>query len=388
MPFDPAKPYNDLPDLPPPFEVETKAVLKACIEARAELGRLNTEARLLPNPSILINSISLLEAKDSSEIENIVTTADELFRQAQIEDAQGDPATKEALRYRTALFEGYQSLRERPICTATAVRICRTLKGTDIDIRKTPGTTLKNDRSGEIIYTPPIGEDLLRRKLANWERFIHETTEIDPLVRLAMQHYQFEAIHPFSDGNGRTGRVLNILFLIEQKLLDLPIIYLSREILKTRNSYYDGLLKVTQHQDWENWITYVLELIAWSAARSTNRVLEMRTLMLHTELHMRRFAPKIFSRELSDVLFEQPYCRIGDLVRTGIAKRQTASAYLKTLVGLGILREIKIGTEKLFVHTKMHQLLANQEHMITEYAGNASATPKLLFPPPPTARTS
>ena len=388
MSFDPTKPYNDLPDLPPPMEVETKAVLKACIEARAALARLNAEARLLPNPSILINSITLLEAKDSSEIENIVTTEDELFRQAQLGDAQGDPATKEALRYRTALYDGFKSLQERPISTGTAVRICRTLKNTDIDIRKTPGTTLKNDRTGEIIYTPPIGEDVLRRKLANWEWFIHEATDIDPLVRLAIQHYQFEAIHPFADGNGRAGRVLNVLFLIEQKLLDLPIIYLSREILKTRDVYYEGLLNVTRHQDWDNWITYILEIVAWSAVHSSRRILEMRTLMLHTEAYMRQRAPKLYSRELADVLFQQPYCRIGELVRAGIAKRQTASAYLHALTDLGILREIKIGTEKYFVHTKLQQLLANEQHLITSYAANALARPNLLFPLATTSQTA
>lgn len=388
MLFHPTKPYNDLPDLPPPVEVETKAVLKACIEARAALARLNAEAQLLPNPSILINSITLLEAKDSSEIENIVTTEDELFRQAQLGDARGDPATKEALRYRTALFEGFESLAERPICTATAVRICRTLKGADIDVRKTPGTTLKNDMTGEVIYTPPIGEDVLRSKLANWERFIHEATGLDPLVRLAIQHYQFEAIHPFSDGNGRTGRVLNILFLIEQKLLALPIIYLSREILKTRNDYYDGLLSVTRDQDWEGWISYVLELITWSAVHSSTRVWQLRALMLHTEVYLRQRAPKIFSRELSDVLFQQPYCRISDLVSAGIAKRQTASTYLKSLVALGILSEIQIGTEKFFVHTKLRQLLANEEHRIMEYSSNALAPPALLFPPTPTAQSA
>ncbi len=218
----PDKPHNQLPPLPPPQELESRAALKACITARAALAELKQAAELIPNQTMLFNTIPLLEAKDSSEIENIVTTTDKLFQRAQTDrHGQAAPATKEVLRYRSALHRGYQSLKERPLCTATAVEICRTLKAVNMDIRKTPGTQLENDKTGEIIYTPPEGEALLRDMLANWERFIHNEVDIDPLIRMAVAHYQFEAIHPFSDGNGRTGRVINILFLILQTMAPL-----------------------------------------------------------------------------------------------------------------------------------------------------------------------
>ena len=225
--WNPEQPHNQLPALPPAHELETRAALKACIEARAALAELKQAAQLIPNQTMLINTIPLLEAKDSSEIENIVTTTDQLFQYAQGHD-NADPATKEALRYRTALHQGFQSLKVRPLCTATAVDVCRTLKGVDMDIRRTPGTQLANDRTGEVVYTPPEGEARVRDMLADWERFLHNETELDPLIRMAVGHYQFEAIHPFTDGNGRTGRVLNILYLIQEELLNLPILYLGR----------------------------------------------------------------------------------------------------------------------------------------------------------------
>jgi Fic family protein len=206
-------------------DLESRAVLKACIVARAAIAELKAAGRLIPNQGALINTIPLLEAQASSEIENIVTTTDQMFLFDGVNDNDADPATKEALRYRTALWEGYQALAARPLSTNTAIQVCRVIKGVDMDIRRTPGTTLTNDRTGQVIYTPPEGEPLLREKLANWERWMHGTLpgteDIDPLVRMAAGHYQFEAIHPFSDGNGRTGRVINLLFLVEQQLLDM-----------------------------------------------------------------------------------------------------------------------------------------------------------------------
>ncbi len=387
MTFDPTKPFNDLPDLPPPGEIETKEVLKICIEARAALAAVDAEARLLPNPDVLINSMSLLEAKDSSEIENIVTTQDELFKQAQLGDERMDSATKEALGYRAALFEGWKSLQEHPLSTRTAVRVCQRLKGADFDIRKVPGTTLKNDRTGEVIYTPPVGEDLLRAKLANWEKFIHEATHLDPLVRLAIQHYQFEAIHPFIDGNGRTGRILNVLFLIEQGLLHYPIIYLSREIMAERDVYYMGFQDVTQDSAWQDWVEFFILLVQASAMRSLLTINQIRVLSIHTQVFLRNAAPKLAFREMVDLLFEQPYCRISTVVEKGIAKRQTASEYLQRLVALGVLSELKVGNEKLFVHGKLRQLLAGDAANIICYKPNALMPEQPLFPDA-TARTS
>ena len=196
---DPTKPYNDLPSLPPQADIETKVILKQCITARGALAELKQAGELIPNQAILINTIPLLEAKDSSEIENVVTTTDKLFRFAQVDSTKADPATKEALRYRTALYEGYRSLKNKPLNTNTAISVCRTILGVDTDVRRVPGTALANNVTGEVIYTPPEGEDLLRKKLANWEEFQHDRQDIDPLIRMAVAHYQFEAIHPFTE---------------------------------------------------------------------------------------------------------------------------------------------------------------------------------------------
>lgn len=381
MPFDPAQPYNDLPDLPPPGEIESRAVLKSCIEARAALARLDAEARQLPNPDILIGSLTLFEAKYSSEIENIVTTDDKLFQQSQLRDTEADPATKEALRYRDALYSGYRKLATQPVSTRLAIETCSIVKGYEAEIRRVPGTTLTNKSTGKVIYTPPVGADLIARKLANWERFIHEATDLDPLVRLAIQHYQFEAIHPFTDGNGRTGRLLNILFLIEQKLLSLPILYLSREILETRKTYYWLLEDVTRHGAWGDWIEYILLSISISAIGTERKIHQFVKLSLHATSYLRMVAPKLASRELLDVVFSQPYCRISDIVDAGIAKRQTASEHLKALVTLGVLSEIKIGREKLFLNIKLRELLTTDGEGITEYSRNALQASKPLFPP-------
>ncbi len=362
------QPWNQLPPLPPAVELETKAVLKQCITARAALAELKQAAELIPNQTMLINTIVLLEAKDSSEIENIVTTTDELFQYAQGGDNLANAATKEALRYRTALYRGYQSLAARPLCTATAVEVCRTIKAADLDIRRTPGTQLINDRTGEVIYTPPEGEACLRELLANWERFLHNQTDLDPLIRMAVGHYQFEAIHPFSDGNGRTGRVLNILLLIQTELLALPILYLSRHIIAHKADYYRLLLDTTRTGQFGPWIIFMLQAVEETAKWTTGKIAAIRKLAEHTTEHVRERLPKIYSRELVDVIFEQPYCRIGNLVEKNIAQRQSASRYLKELTAIGVLREVQAGKEKLFIHPKLMQLLGRDGNVFAPYA--------------------
>lgn len=362
----PEKPHNQLPALPPAHEMETRAVLKACIEARVALAELKQAAELIPNQSMLINTIPLLEAKDSSEIENIVTTTDQLFQYAQGQD-NADPATKEALRYRTALHQGFQSLKVRPLCTATAVDICRTLKGVDMDIRRTPGTQLANDKTGAVVYTPPEGEARLRDMLGNWERFLHNQTELDPLIRMAVGHYQFEAIHPFTDGNGRTGRVLNILYLIQEELLNLPILYLSRHVIAHKADYYRLLLDVTRDEAWEPWVLFMLQAVADTSKWTTGKIAAIRALAEHTTEHVRARLPKIYTRELVDVIFEQPYCRIGNIVDKGIAQRQAASRYLHELAELGVLREMPAGKEKLFIHPKLMLLLSRDGNEFQAY---------------------
>lgn len=352
MNWDPETPYNALPILPPDLErIETRSVLKACIRARAAIAELKTAGELIPDQGLLINILPMLEAKDSSRIENIVTTSDQLFQYADRADG-ADPATKEALRYRTALYDGYTHLDAYPLCTNTAVAICTKLRAVQTDIRKTPGTVLR-DQNNNVVYTPPVGEDCIRNLLANWEQFIHGDDDLDPLVKMAIAHYQFECIHPFHDGNGRTGRILNILYLIQSELLSLPILYLSRFILERRDDYYALLRKVTEEGDWESWILFMLEAVERTSRWTTDKIAVIRALMTETIEYVREKLPKIYTHELVQALFAQPYCRIDNLVARGVAKRQTASTYLKNLVEIGVLEEMSVGREKLYINTRL-----------------------------------
>jgi len=362
----PDKPYNDLPRFPPAIELETKRVLKQCIGARAALGELKKAAELIPNPAMLINTLPLLEARASSEIENIVTTADKLFRHLQA-DSGADSATREALRYRQALLEGVAALRNRPLTTRAAESICTQIKGVEMSVRKVPGTALANDATGEVVYTPPEGEGRIRDLLANWERFLHEEDALEPLVRMAAAHYQFEAIHPFTDGNGRTGRVLNSLFLVEQGLLPLPILYLSRYIIANKADYYRLLLAVTREGAWEQWLLYMLRAVEDTATWTTAKIGAIRNLSDETAGHVRAKLPKIYSHELVNVIFEQPYCRIANLVQARIAERQAAARHLKALVSIGVLVEQPFGREKLFVHPKLMNLLTRDGNAFDPY---------------------
>lgn len=366
MTWKPEQPYNDLPLLPPEIELETKPVLKSCIEARAALAELKQAAELIPNQAMLINTLPILEAKDSSEIENIVTTTDKLFQYAN-SDTQADPATKEALRYRTALYESWRTLSNRPINTNMAEQICSRIHNVDMTVRKVPGTKLANDKTGKIIYSPPEGERLLRDLLGNWEKALHEQPSLDPLIRMAMMHYQFEAIHPFTDGNGRTGRILNILYLVQEELLTLPILYLSRYIIQHKDEYYSNLLAVTREQAWEAWILYILEAVKTTAKWTTEKIMAIRDLSAHTAEYVRDQLPKIYSRELIDTIFAQPYCRIANLVEADIAKRQTASEYLKKLDSIGVLKELRVGRERLFVHPKLMALVMQDDNGYSMY---------------------
>lgn len=365
--WQPDQPYNDLPPLPPKSEMESKAILKQCITARAAVAELKQAAELIPNQAVLINTLPLLEARASSEIENIVTTTDKLFQHLRNED-QADPATKEALRYSRALFEGYQALNKTPLNTRTAEEICTQIKGVRMNVRRTPGTALANDATGEVVYTPPEGEQRLRDLLANWERFLHNEVELDPLIRMAVGHYQFEAIHPFMDGNGRTGRIVNSLFLIQENLLTLPILYLSRYIIQNKADYYRLLLDVTRKQAWEPWILYVLQGVEETAVWTGAKIAAMRALFEHTTEHVRTNLPKVYSHELVSLIFELPYCRISSLTEAGIAKRQTASQYLKQLVEIGVLAEVPVSKEKLFIHPKLMQLLTRDGNDFKPYS--------------------
>jgi Fic family protein len=367
--FDPKTPYNDLPDLPPPLElIETTEILKTCIQSRVALAELKQAAELIPNAAVLVNALPLLEARASSEIENIVTTTDKLFEFADIAEDKADAATKEALRYRTALYEGSKMVQRGMLTTDMAIHICSTIKGIDLDIRAESGTTLSSRMTGEVIYTPPVGQKLLQEKLDNWADFMHNCVEVDPLVRMAVQHYQFEAIHPFTDGNGRTGRILNILFLLQHELLNSPILYLSRYIIQNKADYYRLLRGVTNDQAWSDWIMFILKGVEDTCNWTTEKIKAIRELMEHTAQFTQSSLPKIYSWELVELLFKQPYCRIHNLVDAGIAKRQTASVYLKQLCEIGILKEIKSGRENIFVHPKYIELLTGEENVWVYYA--------------------
>jgi Fic family protein len=368
--FDPKVPFNELPELPPPLElIETTEILKTCIKSRVALAELKQAAELIPNSAVLVNALPLLEARASSEIENIVTTTDKLFEFADIAEDKADAATKEALRYRSALYEGSKMVKRGMLTTDMAIHICSTIKGMELDIRAESGTTLKSRMTGEVIYTPPEGQKLLQSKLDNWADFMHKQIEIDPLVRMAIQHYQFEAIHPFADGNGRTGRILNILFLVEHGLLSSPILYLSRYIIQNKVDYYRLLKAVTHDQNWHDWIMFILRGVEETCNWTTDKIKAIRELMEHTAEYTQSSLPKIYTWELVELLFKQPYCRIGNLVDAGIAKHQTASTYLKQLCEVGILKEVKSGRENIFVHPKYIELLTGEENVWVYYAG-------------------
>ena len=354
--YHPEKPYNDLPLLPPKIELETKKVLKQAIAATRVLAELKGRADEIPNQSMLVNAITLQEAKDSSEIENIVTTQDNLYQAFSANTNTTDAQTKEVLRYRQALWEGYNNLNKRPLSTNTFISIVQTIKENDAGIRKTMGTKITSNRT--TIYTPPEGEQTIRDLLKNLENFIHDANGIDDLIRLAVMHYQFEAIHPFPDGNGRTGRVLNILYLVEKGLLDAPILYLSKYIIENKNDYYQKLRGVTERQDWEAWVLFMLEGVEETAAYTLQKINAINALMEETILLAKEKLPnRVYSKELIELLFEQPYCKVKFLVDKGIAKRQTAAEYLQELEKIGILSSQKLGVENLFLNVGLFEIL-------------------------------
>jgi Fic family protein len=360
MPFNPLKPYNDLPPLPPRADFETKEVLKKAIAAGRSIGELKGLGGLIPNQSMLVNTLILQEARASSEIENIITTNDALFRALTAGSADIDPATKEVLRYREALWTGFEALEKKPrITTALCVAAAQTLTGDSRGIRNQPGTVIANRATGAVIYTPPDGKSLILKKLKELEKFIHADNGIEPLVKLALMHYQFETIHPFFDGNGRTGRIANILFLVQQELLDLPVLYLSKYIIERKPDYYRFLRNVTEKAEWEPWIIFMLEALLQTAGFTRRRILDIRALLDETLERAKRELPeRVYSKELIEILFRQPYTKGQFLVDAGIAERQTAAEYLKELEKTGILRSVKLGRENLYLNVRLFDLLA------------------------------
>ena len=368
--LDPKRPF-DLPPLlrgsVPMGEWESVEVLRACIKANKALAGLKEAAALLPNPDVMLSSLVLLESQASSEIENIVATADALFQYAARDPATADRAVKETLQYRESLYHGLDQLRTRPLATTLIEEICSLTKGMEMRVRKVPGTALVNARTQETIYTPPQGEALLREMLADWERFCHaeETDdlrggEIDPLVRMAVLHYQFEAIHPFLDGNGRVGRVLNLLYLVDKGLLASPVLYLSRYILKHRSRYYALLLAVSREgtaQAWQAWLLYMLEAVRETAVWTLEKIKAIARLMHSTHEQIQRDTKLGNQKSLVELIFRLPYCRVADVVQARIAQRQTAAVYLQTLVGTGLLQMQANGREKLYLNHRLIDLL-------------------------------
>ncbi|HJW74580.1 MAG TPA: Fic family protein [Thermoleophilia bacterium] len=358
MTFHRDRPHNALPKLPPKAELETKRVLKKLIGARTALAELKETGKLLPNQAVLIQTIGLQEAKLSSEIENVVTTHDALFRALADATKPTDPATKEVLAYKDALWRGYHVVKveRRPLSTPLFEELVGTIKGAAIGVRKVPGTKLANT-AGEVIYTPPEGEPRLRELLANLEKFIHADDELDPLVRLAVMHYQFEAIHPFSDGNGRTGRILNILFLVEKGLLDIPVLYLSRYILEHKTDYYRGLRAVTEEGAWERWVLYMLDAVESMARLTRERMLAILELLEQTRALVQEQLPKIYSKDLVEALFRYPYTKISFLEQAKLGNRITVTRYLRELVRIGVLEQSKVGRDLYFLNKPFWRLL-------------------------------
>jgi len=346
-----------LKNLPPTKDVETKRVLKKAILANRALAKLNGVAKIIPNSQILINSLVMQEAKDSSEIENIVTTHDELYR-ASVESAALSSNTKEVQNYSKALLHGFELVKSnRLLLKKYIVEIQKILEQNDAGIRRQAGTTLKNEQTGEVVYAPPQDFETIDLLMSELERYMNEPNELDPLVNMAMIHYQFESIHPFYDGNGRTGRIVNILYLIQQELLDLPILYLSSYIIKTKSDYYKLLHEVRTKDNWEEWILYMLEGVEVTALATIELINNIDQLMEKIKEVIQNRLPKIYSKDLVEVLHMHPVTKIEFLVDILGLHRETASKYLKELEGIGVVQSLKIGKTKYFVNVELFALL-------------------------------
>lgn len=352
-------PANDLAPLPPTVDIETKQVLRKAISANAELARLNGYCSLLPNVSILLNTIVLKEARASSEIENIITTQDALYEALASDPNQIDSETKEVLNYRSATWKGFSLVSESGlITTRTITSIQEELEGNNAGIRRLPGTALLNESTGTVVYTPPDNERPIRDLLSNLEEYINTEHDTDCLIKMAVIHYQFESIHPFYDGNGRTGRILNVLYLVKEHLLASPILYLSRYIIRNKPAYYDLLQRIRTANAWEEWILFMLTAVEETARLTLETIQQIVELMEATAEQARAQLPKSsYSRELIDLLFAQPYVKIGHLVENRIAERRTASKYLKQLEQIGVLESYKAWKETIYINTRLMELL-------------------------------
>lgn len=360
--FDKDKPYNSLPNLPPKVNLETVEILKITIKANKLLAELKGYCQTLPNPNLLLNTIVLQESKESSAIENIVTTQDELYKETlRTSENIKNAAAKEVIQYREAMYWGLEQMQKTGIITTNLlVGVMQRLRDTNENIRNNPGTKLANPTNQQIVYTPPEGETIIREKLKDLEKFMNddEFSNLDGLIKMAIIHYQFEAIHPFSDGNGRTGRILNVLYLINQNLIGLPVLYLSYYIIQNKSDYYRLLREVTEKGNWVDWVTFIVKGVGETAALTLQKINAILELKAASEELIKNALKASYSRELCDLLFSYPYIKIKILEENNIAKRQTASDYLKKLESAGLLDSIKIGKETYFINKGLMAILS------------------------------
>lgn len=358
MAYDPTIPNNDMAPIPV-AKLETPATLKKAISASRSLASLQAAGPLIPNQIVLLRAILLQEARASSEIENVVTTNDAMYRALEYNRDHSDPATREVLRYGDALWQGYRDHESnQPIRPSLMIRLVQILKGAEVNVRIGEGCQIVNDRTREVIYTPPVGKDRILSLLDDLCRFMLEDQDIDPLIKMAAAHRQFEAIHPFPDGNGRTGRVLNLLFLVQSELLSVPILYLSGYIVRHKSRYYTLLREVTESENWEEWICFILEAVDETAQQTLEMLHKVHEAFKECAEIARNKMKKGYSKELIEIVFSQPYTRIAQVERAGIAKRNTASIYLRDLEQIGILKAIKVGKEKLYLNENLLRALS------------------------------
>lgn len=345
--------------LPPDADLETKAVLKKLPAAHRRLAELKGISSTIPNETILINTLTLQEAKDSSAIENIITTHDEIYKALLFEDLFLNASAKEVNSYAEALKNGFQMIRKQKILKSSHIlEIQRILEQNDAGYRKLPGTSLVNDATGETVYTPPQDYDSVVELMDNLISFMNDTElfPTDPLIKMAVIHHQFESIHPFYDGNGRTGRIINILYLVLNELLDLPILYLSRYIIRHKSDYYRLLQKVRDTGDWEEWILYMLDGVEQTAKETILLIGNIKTLMQDYKIRIRKEFPKMYSQDLLNNLFRHPYTKIEFLMDELMVSRLTATRYIGLLVEKGFLEKQKIGRSNFYINTPLYQL--------------------------------
>jgi Fic family protein len=346
--------------LPPDIDLESVAVLRQLAKANRALAELKGISNTIPNSNILINTLVLQEAKDSSAIENIITTNDELY-QADIDIEVKNPAAKEVKYYAIALKHGFGLIQKHGfLSTNQIIEIQGILEQNDAGIRTQAGTVLKNERSGEIVYTPPQDKESIQKYLKNLEDYINLGNALDPLIKMAVIHYQFESVHPFYDGNGRTGRIINILYLVLNHLLNIPILYLSRYIIRTKQDYYRLFQQVRLENAWEEWVIYFLQGIEETSLQTIDMIYGIKTLMTETKGVLQEKLPRLYSRELLDSIFLHPYTKVDSLSEILHITRQTASKHLSALCELNILTKVKINRYNYYVNERLFDLLSGK----------------------------